>query len=81
MSETMNEWKLTDEQILEEIAKATHKNELLQVVVTRQDRAIAQAAQQRLVKRLHEKCHKHDGSVLRLGCPKCWQELRKEVGL
>lgn len=43
--------------------------------------AIAEAAQLKLMQWLHEPCCKHDAGILRLGCPECWRELRKEVGL
>jgi len=44
-----------------------------------EDRAIAIAAQKKLMLWLHEKCYKHDAGLLRLGCPECLRELRKVV--
>lgn len=32
-----------------------------------------------LLKWLHEPCYKHDAGLLRLGCPECWKDLRKEL--
>lgn len=79
----MNPWELTNDEmkrIKEKILGITPLD-LRTAQVGAVEHTIAEEAQKALIKWLHEKCYKHDGSILRLGCPECWKELRKGVGL
>lgn len=73
----MSDWKLT----IKDIKEMDSPDDLEMSDLFGWDKAVAKVAQRKLMQWLHEPCCKHDAGMLRLGCPECWRELRKEVGL
>lgn len=74
----MKRWELTDDETIA-IIKDKCPDEAAHIFD--EYKYIAKAAQQKLMKHLYEKCYKHNNGNLRLGCPECLRELRKEFGL
>lgn len=71
-------FELTLREIHEAVMKAIKSgNSEYEAIAKAQDAK----TKRKLVEWLHEKCYKHNGGLLRLGCPECWRELDKGVGL
>lgn len=82
----MNDFELTDYEIARAVGKAAGWSQegIGLMEVTDCERAIAKAAQRKLVKWGSEHCEAHHTrmqNILKRTCNECWQELRKGMGL